>query len=233
MKKIMHGPQKKLQLHALLEGYLFGLGEVCHALFGSKGEHAMYSAIGSYFLSYLKRHMGIEFHEQDPWERLCHIIDVFTSYGFYSHVEMEQRTPDEYWMLEKDQYAAGVWEEQASWERGTPPCPLWSIILHSLSEIHYMIVLDSMIYNKKHNGYESTFHFKAIAARDKNNLLEQAKKTIRSALIPICSNCKKIRDKDGNWVGHDEYFTKNYDAKYSHSICRACYEKLYHKMWFG
>jgi hypothetical protein len=226
MKKIIEGPKKRQQLQALLEGYLYGLGEVCHQLFGSKGEQAMYSAIGSYFLSYLKRHMGIEFIEQDPWERYCHIVEVFTSYGFYSHVEMEQRGSDEYWMLETDQYAANVWEEQASWERGIPPCPLWSIIMHSLSEINYKIVLDSFSYHEQCNGYESTFHFEKTEATDED-VLALAKKTLRSTLIPICANCKKIRDENDNWVSNDEYFTKNYDAKFSHSICPTCFEKLY------
>lgn len=232
MKKIFDGPKTKEQLSTLLEGYLYGLGEVCHTLFGPKGEEAMYSAIGSFFMIYLKRQMGIEFIEQDPWERYCHIIEVFTSYGFYSHVELEERTPSEYWMLETDQYAGGVWEEQGAWERGTPPCPLWSIILYSLSEINYTVVLDSVDYKKKCNGYESTFHFEEIAAKDKD-ILGQAKKTIRSAMIPICSHCKKIREENDTWVSNDVYFTENYDAKFTHSICPVCCEKFYPELLKG
>ncbi len=226
MKRIIKGPKTKQQLASLLEGYLYGLGEVCHTLFGSEGEVAIYSAIGSYFLRYLKRHMGIEFLEQDPWKRYCHIIEVFTSYGFYSHVELEEQTPNQYRMLETEQYAGEVWEEQGAWERGTPPCPLWSIILHSLSEINYTIVLDTMDYNKKCNGFESTFHFLEVAVGDKD-VIKLAKKTIRNALIPICANCKKIRDDDDNWISNDLYFTKKYDAKFSHSVCPTCAEKLY------
>jgi hypothetical protein len=229
-KIIINGPQKKEKLHTLLEGYLYGLGEVCHSLFGAKGEIAMYSAIGSYFLSYLKRHMGIAFLEQDPWERLRHIIEVFTSYGFYSRVEMEQLAPDAFWMLEVGQYATDVWEEQRSWERGTPPCPLWSITLHSLSTINYTIVLDSVEYDKRSHGYESTFHFEKVKGQDKD-VIEHAKKTIRSVLIPICSNCKKIREDNGNWMDNDHYFAKNFHANFSHSICPACYKKLYPKIW--
>jgi hypothetical protein len=176
MKIIIDSSQTKQQLHTLLKGYLYGLGEVCHTLFGPKGEVTIYSAIGNYFLSYLKHHMGIEFLEQDPWKRFCHIIEVFTSYGYYSHVEMEQRTHDVFWMLELGEYAADVWEEQASWERGIPPCPLWSIILHSLAEVNYKIVLDSIVYNKKRNGYENTFHFEKIVVNDKY-VLDHAKET--------------------------------------------------------
>ena len=199
MKIIFDGPDKKTQLPDLLEGYLFGLGEVCHQLFGSKGEVAMYSAIGNYFLNYLKQKLGIEFVDENPWERYCHIIKVFTSYGFYSHVELDEIVPKSYWMLETNQYAGSVWEEQGAWERGTPPCPLWSIILHSLSEIDQTIVLDSVSYNKKCNGYESKFHFEKIII-DNNDVIESARIIIRDSLIPICSHCKSIRDDQGDWI---------------------------------
>ena len=226
MKIIIDGPETKQQLPALLEGYLYGLGEVCHSLFGKDGEVAMYSAIGSYFLGYLERQMGIEFNEQDPWERYCHIIRVFTEYGFYSHVEMDVRPDGLYWMLETDQYAGAVWEEQGAWERGTPPCPLWSIILHSLSDINYTIILDSVNYNADCNGYESTFHFEAIAPAE-GDVLERARKTLRNAFIPVCSSCRKVRDDDNRWVDHDTFFTLNYDANFTHGICPDCFKKLY------
>ena len=226
MKIVFDSVDKKSQLPDLLEGYLYGLGEVCHNLFGSKGEVAMYSAIGSYFLTYLKQKLGVEFTDKNPWERYCHIIKVFTSYGFYSHVELDEIAPDSFWMLETNQYAGNVWEEQNAWERGTPPCPLWSIILYSLSEIDQTIILDSVSYKKECNGYESTFHFEAKIA-DENDVLEYARKTIRSSLIPICSNCKKIRDDKGEWMNNDIYFTNNYEAKFSHGICPDCAKKLY------
>ncbi|MFO7889974.1 MAG: hypothetical protein R6V04_06510 [bacterium] len=229
MKRVINGPETKEGLPTLLEGYLYGLGEVCHNLFGPEGEVAMYSAIGSYFLNYLKRKMGIEFLDHDPWEQYCHIVAVFTSYGFYAHVELEKRDDNVYWMLESDQYAGGVWEEQGAWERGTPPCPLWSIILYSLSRINYTIVLDSVTYNEKYNGFESTFHFEKIEDKDKD-VLNRAKKEIRSAIIPICGGCKKIRDDKGNWVNIETYFTENFEAKFSHGLCPECSKKYFSKL---
>jgi hypothetical protein len=111
MKIEFKGPESKNKLPDLIEGYLYGLGEVCHSLFGQKGEQAIYSAIGKYFLGYLKQKLKIEFTENNPWDRYCRIIDVFTSFGFYSRVELEQRSSNSYWMLESNQYAGNVWNE--------------------------------------------------------------------------------------------------------------------------
>ena len=60
----------------------------------------MYSAIGNYFLNFLNQKLGIKIIEKDPWERYCRIIEVFTSYGFYSHVELKTLEENKYWMLE-------------------------------------------------------------------------------------------------------------------------------------
>jgi len=48
-----------------------------------------------------------------------------------------------------------------------------------------------------------------------------------SKLIPICSNCKKVRDDKGYWQQVDEYITLNTETKFSHSICNDCVKDLY------
>jgi hypothetical protein len=217
---------EKEELSLLLEGYLYGLGEVCHTLFGRKAEVSIYRAIGSFFLDYLGSKMNIVFSEVDPWKRYCHIVKVFTDFGFYLHVEMEELSEGKYWMLETGQYASAVWEEQKAWERGTPPCPLWSVILHSLAEIGYTAAIDSVFFNENAKGYESTFHFERIE-RPEDSVIERAQKEIRSALLPICANCKKIRSDDVNWQEVESYFRDHFEANFTHSICPDCAEKLY------
>jgi PAS domain S-box-containing protein len=46
-------------------------------------------------------------------------------------------------------------------------------------------------------------------------------------LIPICANCKKIRDDKGYWNILEAYLTKHSDAQFSHGICPDCAAKLY------
>ncbi len=46
-------------------------------------------------------------------------------------------------------------------------------------------------------------------------------------MLPICSNCKKIRDDDGYWQQIELYISDNSEAKFSHGICPECAIKLY------
>ncbi len=52
-------------------------------------------------------------------------------------------------------------------------------------------------------------------------------------LIPICSNCKKIRDDQGYWDKLEEYIQNHSEAKFSHSICPECLTELYPEMSFS
>jgi len=48
-----------------------------------------------------------------------------------------------------------------------------------------------------------------------------------SGLLPICANCKKIRDNRGEWHELEVYVRNHSDADFSHGICPECAEKLY------
>lgn len=51
-------------------------------------------------------------------------------------------------------------------------------------------------------------------------------KTLRG-FLPICANCKKIRDDEGYWRQIEEYIQDRSDAQFSHSICPDCKAMLY------
>jgi DNA-binding NarL/FixJ family response regulator len=51
-----------------------------------------------------------------------------------------------------------------------------------------------------------------------------------SGLLPICCNCKKIRDDKGYWNEIDKYIHDHSEVQFSHGICRECAEKLYPDM---
>ncbi|HAL57817.1 MAG TPA: hypothetical protein DCP63_15460 [Bacteroidetes bacterium] len=48
-----------------------------------------------------------------------------------------------------------------------------------------------------------------------------------SGLLPICSNCKKVRDDKGYWTQIEAYIQQRSAARFSHGICPDCMEKLY------
>jgi hypothetical protein len=51
-------------------------------------------------------------------------------------------------------------------------------------------------------------------------------KTLRG-LIPICANCKKIRDDAGFWNQIEAYLEQKTDAQFTHGICPQCARQLY------
>jgi hypothetical protein len=62
-----------------------------------------------------------------------------------------------------------------------------------------------------------------------NRELRDAKLKIDSlqALLPVCANCKKVRDDDGYWGQIDEYIVTHSDVGVTHSICPDCSAALY------
>jgi PAS domain S-box-containing protein len=46
-------------------------------------------------------------------------------------------------------------------------------------------------------------------------------------LIPICANCKKIRDDQGYWSNVESYIANHAEVEFTHGICPECMEKLY------
>jgi len=59
--------------------------------------------------------------------------------------------------------------------------------------------------------------------------LQSALKKIKTlkGIVPICSNCKKIRDDAGYWNILESYIQKHSNASFSHGICPECSDKLY------
>ena len=69
------------------------------------------------------------------------------------------------------------------------------------------------------------------ALASKAEALRQALDQIKtlSGIVPICANCKKIRDDRGYWNQVEVYVRDHTEAKFSHGICPECREKLYPK----
>lgn len=61
------------------------------------------------------------------------------------------------------------------------------------------------------------------------NELQKALNEIKTlhGIIPICANCKNIRDDKGAWAQMEKYISERSDAQFSHGICPECVEKLY------
>jgi uncharacterized membrane protein YciS (DUF1049 family) len=67
---------------------------------------------------------------------------------------------------------------------------------------------------------------------DRDRLIAELKESIARekrliGLIPICANCKKIRNDKGYWEQVEIYVREHSDARFSHGICPECAQALY------
>lgn len=51
-------------------------------------------------------------------------------------------------------------------------------------------------------------------------------KTLRG-IVPICSNCKRIRNDEGYWQQVEVYVRNHTEAEFTHGICPDCVQELY------
>ena len=66
----------------------------------------------------------------------------------------------------------------------------------------------------------------------KEQLIEDLKDALTNVkrlkrLLPICANCKKIRDDKGYWEEVDSYFYEQSEVEFTHGICPDCMKTLY------
>lgn len=68
--------------------------------------------------------------------------------------------------------------------------------------------------------------------QEREKLIEELKDALAkvrtlSGLLPVCVQCKKIRDDSGYWRQLETYISHHTDADVSHSLCPDCMEKIY------
>lgn len=74
------------------------------------------------------------------------------------------------------------------------------------------------------------FRAAELLARVKTHIqLKRARDEIKTlkGMLPMCANCKKIRDDDGYWKQVEQYIETNSEAEISHGICPNCMAELY------
>jgi len=50
---------------------------------------------------------------------------------------------------------------------------------------------------------------------------------VLSGLLPICANCKAIRNDEGYWEQLEEYIHKHSEAQFTHGLCPECAKRLF------
>jgi len=73
--------------------------------------------------------------------------------------------------------------------------------------------------------HERTAAEREVAIQDLRRALEQVK-TLRG-LVPICAQCKKIRDDKGYWRDVEIYIMQHSEADFTHGLCPECSERYW------
>ncbi|MBN1380148.1 MAG: PAS domain S-box protein [Deltaproteobacteria bacterium] len=99
-------------------------------------------------------------------------------------------------------------------------------------------VLSSAVYNDSGGEQRTSMFVRDLTEQEqREEALRVTNEDLRKALaeikvlrgiIPICANCKKIRDDKGYWHQVETYISKNTDALFSHTLCCECIKKMYH-----
>jgi PAS domain S-box-containing protein len=74
-----------------------------------------------------------------------------------------------------------------------------------------------------------------VALKQERDKLQDALARVKilSGLLPICANCKKIRDDKGYWNQIEAYIRDHSEADFSHSICPECAKNFYPEFYKG
>lgn len=75
----------------------------------------------------------------------------------------------------------------------------------------------------------------AFLSNHRNNLIrlrEEALERIHvlEGILPICMECKKIRDLEGNWQRLERYISDRSEARFSHGYCPDCGQAVLNKL---
>ncbi|MBA3036020.1 MAG: PAS domain S-box protein, partial [Desulfobacterium sp.] len=94
------------------------------------------------------------------------------------------------------------------------------------------VILDDSGVPVKSIGYLLDITERKKAEKERDQLILELKHALNNiktlkGLLPICSNCKKIRTDKGYWSQIEVYIQSHTDALFTHSICPVCIEKLY------
>ncbi len=71
------------------------------------------------------------------------------------------------------------------------------------------------------------FSFYILYSYERSRKVYQREIRRLNEMLPICSFCKRIRDKNGKWHSLESYLNREADIDFSHGVCPECGEKHY------
>lgn len=144
-------------------------------------------------------------------------------------------------LLVPDALADDEWKDNPDIKRNMVSYLGFPLLLPDKTVFGTICILDN-----KCNAYSKTVeslvsHFKTLIESrleilyvnavlgDKNKQLTDYLEELQTlrGMVSICSSCKSIRDKNGEWHPIEHYLIRHPGADFSHGLCPDCVSKLY------
>jgi hypothetical protein len=88
----------------------------------------------------------------------------------------------------------------------------WGIEETIFNAVIYIIIFSLLVFFISHE-------------KQRQSLLKEVR--VLRGLLPICSFCKRIRNKDNDWEPLEDYLTGHSEAEFSHGFCPECAKEHY------
>lgn len=92
---------------------------------------------------------------------------------------------------------------------------VWNFLIHLIS----FLAIGWSVYNMRYS-----FERERKEAEDLERALSEIK--VLEAFLPICAQCKKIRDQQGAWKQLEVYIGQQTGTQFSHTYCPECARKV-------
>ena len=108
----------------------------------------------------------------------------------------------------------------------------WEFEKKNLDRLERLVAMRTSALTEGINRLRQEIAQRKGAEEDREHLVRELQRTVSEiknlrGLLPICCNCKKIRDERGFWNEIEQYILQHTDAQCTHGICPDCIKTLY------
>jgi len=231
----------------LYESLLFSFGKIL-AQYNTFAQGAILKEVGKEVIGFLKKN-GFDYNETGTLEDIQGLMNMFIENGFADLEVSPAEKGDRY--VWNNLYGIKAYNElQKITDNPFLSCPLNASLMYLADKNGKALKLHSQSFDvdacscvseeeiidkdsaDKYEGFDPLVieNKRLLEISEKQNeeltkALDEVKKL--QSLLPICANCKKVRDEEGYWNQIESYIETHTDSKFTHSICHECEEKLY------
>lgn len=101
----------------------------------------------------------------------------------------------------------------------------WEYIFTVSSFCFLALIFPTLLFIRLERQIKRADILKTSLINELHQALDEIK--ILRGIIPICANCKQIRDDKGLWNEIETYIQNHSEAQFSHGICPKCAKELY------